>query len=834
MHGLRLDIRYAIRALQKTPGFTAIAILTLALGIGGSTAIFTLVNALLLKPLPFKDPDQLMMVHVRVPDALVSRGIPREMPWSYPEYRQLFTANQHAFQDSALVGTTGWSLTSNGQDPEAIRGELIDSHYLSVLGIAPQLGRDVQPDEDRAPGVAPVALLSHLLWQRRFGGDPGVIGSSIALNGTPHTIVGILPAGFQGLTGEAQVFVPLLSASNPLLRDLNNPWTPAYYLIARRKADVSVVQAQNEVTVIGAGHDAAFPPPSFTGVKGGFGAFAVPLKESRTDPLMRRAVLVLLGAIGAVLLIGCVNLANLMITRALARRREVAIRLATGATRGRVVRQFLIESLIVAVSGAGAGLFVAFGAMKLAAWLLPELSIVLPRGGFVLTRIGVGMIGLDLSAVLFALALSVVTSLIFGLMPAWQASRADVAHTLKSGSAGSVGHGGGTALVGNLLIVAETAIALVLLVGAGLMLTSVKNLQSTGLGFQPDGLMLSFVNLPAARYDAAHRLQFYTRLLDDLRTQLGVQAAGFANCAPVSGSCLSTLATLPDRPTPPGPPPLVGVIPASPDYFQTLGIPLLKGRTFTDRDRDGQPRVAVINETAARRLWPGEDPIGKHLRLSDVAEGNGVEVVGVVGDVRYRPVESPITPDAYLSLWQSPLPNGLMFIRTRGDVASTTATIRSVLRRLDPDLPVATVKTMGTRFGDTTWRTRLSAELLTLFAGLALLLAAIGLYGVMAQSVAQRTREIGLRMALGADRLAIFRLVIRRALLLGIIGASIGVGLSLLATPALETLLFHVPPRDFSTIALVAIVLIAVMLLASYLPARRATRVDPLASLRVD
>jgi putative ABC transport system permease protein len=834
MHALRHDLRYAIRALWNTPGFTCIAVLTLALGIGGSTAIFTLVQGLLLNRLPFTDPGQLMMVHIRVPDSLVNRGIPREMPWSYPEYQQLFTANQHAFQDSALFGSVGWTLTSNGRDPESLRGELIDSHYLSVLGVAPQLGRAIQPDEDRAPGVAPIVLMSHALWQRRFGGDPGVIGRSIGLNGTSHTVVGILPAGFRGLTGDAQIFVPILSSSNPMLGELNMPWLPSYYLVARRKADVSVAQAQSEVTVIGARHDAAFPPPAFVGVKGGFGAYAIPLEDSRTDPLMRRAVFVLLGAVGAVLLIGCVNLANLMLTRALTRQREVAIRLAIGATRGRVVRQFLTESLIVAVAGACAGLLVALGAMRLAVWLLPEMNIMLPRGSFVLTRVGLGMIGLDLTTVLFALALAAVTTLLFGLMPAWQASRADVAHTIKSGGAGSVGHGASAAFLGNLLIVAETAMALVLLVAAGLMLTSVRNLQSTRLGFQPDGLILSSVSLPAARYDAPHRLQFFTRLLDDLRAQPGVQAAAFAACAPVSGGCNSTLAILPDRPLAPGTPPLIGVNPASPEYFQTLGIPLIKGRTFTDRDRDGQPPVVVINETAARRLWPGEDPIGKRIRLTDIYGGNGAEVVGVVGDVRYRPVEAAITPDAYLSLPQAPLPNGFMFIRTRSDVAATTAMIRSVLRRLDADLPVVNVKTMGDRFGDATWRTRLSADLLTLFAALALLLAAIGLYGVMAQGVAQRTREIGVRMALGADRGTIFRLVISRALIIGTIGVAVGVGVSVLLTPFLDTLLYEVKPNDPLTIAVLAIVLIAVTLLASYVPARRATRVDPLTSLRAE
>ena len=436
MQALRHDVRYAVRALLKTPGFTFIAVLTLALGIGGSAAIFTLVHGLLLKPLPFTAPDQLMMVYITVPDSLAARGIPRQMPWSYPKYQQLFKASQHAFQDSALFQNVGWNLTSVGGDPEALRGELIDSRYLSVLGVTPQLGRDIRPDEDRAPGVAPVVLISHALWERRFGGDPGLISRPIGLNGIPHTVVGILPAGFRGLTGEAQVFVPIMSSSNPMLRELNAAWVTPYYVVARRKVDVSIAQAQSEAVVMGARHDAAFPPPPFVGAKG-FGAYAVLLEDSRTDPLIRRAVLVLFGGVGAVLVIGCVNLANLMLTRALARQREIAIRLALGAARGRVVRQFLAESLIVAAAGAGAGLLVTVGAMKLAVWLLPETNVILPRGSFAVTRIGLGMIRLDLMTVLFTLALAAMTALSFGLVPAWQASRADVAHTITSSRAGS-------------------------------------------------------------------------------------------------------------------------------------------------------------------------------------------------------------------------------------------------------------------------------------------------------------------------------------------------------------------------------------------------------------
>ena len=330
------------------------------------------------------------------------------------------------------------------------------------------------------------------------------------------------------------------------------------------------------------------------------------------------------------------------------------------------------------------------------------------------------------------------------------------------------------------------------------------------------------------------RQQFVTRLLDDLRARPGVDMAAFGSCAPVSGGCSRTLAIRPEREVPPGAAPIVGVLPASPEYFQTLGIPLIKGRTFTDRDRDGQPRVVVINETAARRLWPGEEPIGKRIRLTEVYDGNGAEVVGIVADVRYSPVESEITPDVYLAYAQAPLRDGYMFIRTRGDVAATSATIRSTLRKLDAQLPVVNVKTMGNRFGEATWRTRLSADLLTLFAALALLLAAIGLYGVLAQIVEQRTREIGVRMALGADRANIFRLVIGRALIIGLVGVAAGIGIAMWSMRFLDALLYQVKSDDPLTIAVLAILLMAVTLVAAYVPARRATRVDPLTSLRAE
>jgi putative ABC transport system permease protein len=834
MQGLRQDIRYAVRTLLKTPGFTFVAILTLALGIGGTTAIFTLVNALLLKPLPFKEPAQLMMVHIKAPDPRAGAGMYRDMVWSYPKY-QAFKANRQAFQDSALFTPAEWTVTG-ASEPERVRGEIIDARYLPVLGVLPQIGRNILPEEDAKPGIEPLVLISQALWQRRFGGDPNIVGQTISLNAIPHTVIGILPAGFRGLTGDAQVWVPLMSSSNSgYLVDLNQPRSHSYFVIARRGDGVSEEQAKAEAELIGSRVDALYstPKPEFLGTR--FSARAVSLDDTRLDPLMRRAVFVLLGAVCAVLLIGCVNLANLLLARSLTRQREVAIRLAIGATRARVVQQFLTESALLAGAGAVAGVLVALGAIKIAGLLMPEAGIVLPRGSFLVTRVGIGMIALDATTLLFALGTAAVTAILFGLLPAWQASRADVTHAIKAGGAGSIGRGTRGASVRTLLIVAETALALVLLVAAGLMLRSVKNLQSTELGFQPDGVVTVQFELPGARYDRPHATLFITQLLDQLRVQPGVQSVAYGYCAPLSGGCNGTTANFPDRPLPPGTDREVGVTWTSSAWFETMGVRVLKGRAFTDRDREGQPKVMIVSETAARNFWPGEDPIGKRIAVGQGGfGGDGGEVVGVVADVRYRTVETAPRADTYLPLLQSPRSNGIVFIRSPLDVSSVVSIVRAELRRLDPDLPLGNIKTMGNRFGDATWRTRLSADLLGLFAGLALLLAAIGLYGVTAQGVEQRAREIGVRMALGANRARIFRLVIGRALIIGAIGVAVGVGLSVFAMGQLEALLYQVKPHDPITITGFALVLIAVTLLASYLPARRATRVDPLTSLRAE
>ena len=827
MQGIRQDIQYAVRTLVKAPIFTLIAVATLALGIGANTAIFTLVNGLLLKPLPFAHPDELMMVHLLMPDRNGGPGVFREMVWSYPKY-EVFRDEQQVFSEHALFTGGQWSLTGIGE-PERLRGEIIGARYLSTLGVTPLVGRDFTADEDRTPGIDRIVILGHALWQRHFGGNPSVLGEVVRLSGVPHTVVGVLPPGFRGLTGEAEAWVPLMTTP---AEELNQKWSHSYYAVARRKPGVSDEQARSAMTVVGQRVDSAIPDPR--GVSK-YGATALSLQESRVDPLIRRSAIVLLGAVGFVLLIGCVNLANLMLARAATRRREVAIRLAMGATRGRLVRQFLTESLILAGAGAVAGLGVAYGGLRLAAGLMPDAGIVLRSQSFGLTRVGMSLIGLDLITLLFTLGITVATAVLFGLLPAWHASRSDIVNTMKATGAGSVAQGVRGLSVRNLLIVGETALALVLLVAAGLMLQSVNNLQRTSLGFEPEGLMTFPLSLARTNYDEARSTRFFLDLIERVRALPGVQSAAYGFCAPVSGGCNATRVTLPDKPpVAPGQEPSTGIHWASPDLFKTMGIQLVRGRTFTDRDREGQPKVVVINETAARTIFGSEDPIGQKIGLGQGGFNNGAEVIGIVRDVRYRAVEQPAAADMYVPLLQSWRGNGILFVRSSLDPAALIPAVRREIQLLDRDLPVTNVKTMGTRFADATWRTRLSADLLTLFAALALLLAAIGLYGVMAQAVEQRTREIGVRMALGAERRNIFTLVIGRALVIAGIGVAVGAGLSLLSMRFLDGLLYQVRPNDPVTLGVLAAGLLGISLLASYVPARRATRVDPWTSLRGD
>lgn len=830
MAALRQDVLYAMRSLRKQPGFTATVVLMLALGVGANVAIFSLINAVMLRPLPFAEPDRLMLAHLLAPQR-EAPGTFRHGVWSYPKY-QVFQQNQRVYESTAAFGSTTWNVTGSGS-PERIFGELVEATYFDVLRLTPAAGRVFSVDETRTPGSAPtLAVLGHGFWTRRFGADPSVVGRTVGLNGIPHTIVGVLPAGFRGLTGQAEVWVPLMTVPAERLA-----WRfgHSYFVVARRRPDISADQAQAAVRVLGGVIDEQHRDPFGDG--SAWSATAVSLNDERVDPLIRRSMLIMIGAVASVLLIVCINVANLMLTRTLGRQREVSIRLALGASRSRIVRQFMTESLLLASAGAIAGLLVAYTLVAAGASLMPNLQTVLTgdpatRG---LTRVSLGLLGVDATVLLYAIGIASLTAVLFGLGPALRGSRHDLTAAMKSGSSGSVSRGTRAFGLRSLLVVGEIAIALVLLAAGGLMVKSVARLQATELGFNPSSLLTVRMILPAPKYTPESATQVLDQLLERLAGRPDVESVAFGNCAPVSGGCSSTSAMFRDRPpVVRGTEPLVGVFWASPRYFDTLGIRLIRGRVFTAHDRVGQPRVVVINETAARQLWGAADPIGKRIAVGQGGfhTGDGAEVVGIVADVRYGEVERSMRSDVYLPLLQSPQSGGLIFIRSRAAASSLVPVVRREVQALDADLPLVDIKMMDERFGDATWRTRMSAWLLGAFAALALLLAALGVHGVMSQGVQQRTREIGLRIALGAARGDILRLIIGRVIGIGVAGIAIGVLLAIPSTRLLTAMLYQVTPGDPAVFATLALMLLAVALIAGYMPARRATRVDPLTTLR--
>jgi putative ABC transport system permease protein len=823
------DLRYAVRSLVKQPAFSALAIAMLAIGIGATVAIFALTFAVLYKPLPFADPSRLMLVHLLAPDR-EAPGVSSPMIWSYPKYR-VFRDHQQVFESSSTFTGWTWNLTGAGA-PEQVTGELVDGTYLPLLGVSPRLGRSFSSEDTQAAGSPKLAVIGHGFWVNRLGSDRGVLGRSIGLNGAPYTIIGVLPEGFRGLTGQAELFVPVTTQP---AADLEEKWNHTYWVVARRQADVTVEQAEAAARVLGGVVSREIGEPSGE-QHSEWGAMAVSLNDERVDPLIRRSILLLLAAVGSVLLIVCLNLASLTLARGVARAREVAIRSALGASRLRIMRQLMAESVVLALVGGVLGTLVAYGTLSAGAAFLPDLRMVLPRNlSAGLTRVGLGLLGIDLASFVAIAGVTSLAALLFGLGPAWRASRRDPIDTMKTSTSGSVSHGTRGLSLRNLLVVGEMAIALVVLTAGGLMVKSVLRLQATELGFRPASLLSVRMVLPGPQYNPARASQFLMDLIERLESRPGMQSVAYGSCAPVTGGCNRTSAKFPGRVLPPDRTETpIGVLWASPRYFETMGIRLLRGRLFTPHDRAGQPKVVVVNETAALTYWPGEDPIGKRIALGQGGFGDGAEVIGIVADVRYRAVETAVLPDAYLPLLQAPRAQGFLFVRTDGAPESIVPQIRTEVQALDPNLPLIDVKMMATRFGEATWRQRSSAWLLGLFSLLALALAATGIYAVMAQGVEQRRREIGVRLALGAGRSDILRLIIGRVTAMAIAGIALGILIAVPAMQLLRALLYQVTPGDPSVFVGLAGVVLAVTLLAGYIPARRATRVDPLVTLRAE
>jgi predicted permease len=800
------DLRYAARILWKNPGFTAVAVIALALGIGANTAIFSVVNTVLLRPLPYKDPEQLVMVW----EDNSRQGYPRDTPTAanYVDWRD----QNSVFSGMAAIADNNFNLTGVG-DPERLKGRSVSASLFPVLGVDPQLGRVFVAAEDQ-PGSQRVVLLSHRLWQRRFAGDPAIAGKTLTLNNETYTVVGVMPARFQFPENDDELWVPIaFSAEEAANRD-------RHYLqvIARMKPGVALAQAQSEMTTIGARLQQQYPQSNAD-----LGVAVTSLHEHLVGDI-KPALLILLGAVGLVLLIACANVANLLLARAAIRQKEIALRVALGARRWRLLRQFLTESVLLATLGGILGLALAYTGLLLLGSFIPE-NIAQARE-----------ISLDLKVLGFTLLVSLSTGLIFGLAPAIQALRMNQSETLKEGGRDSVTGRSGKRLRG-VLVTAEVAVSLVLLIAAGLLINSFLRLRNIDPGFKVDHLLTMKIELPQPKYETFARLSgFYTDLVQRVQTLPGVQSAAVTTNLPLYRQGNSISIQIEGRPDPPpGQEQIVTTRIISPGYFDTMSIPRLAGRQF-DQDTETTPNVVVVSETMARRIWPGENAVGKRIALGRIrTDEDWFQVIGIVKDVRQFDLIKEPKPQMYLSYRQAVFfPPEDLVVKTDVDPASMAAAVRKAVWEIDKDQPISNIKTMEEILAGSIARQRFSMLLLGVFAGLALLLAAVGIYGVMSYSVAQRTHEIGIRMALGAQTGAVLKLAVGYGLKLVVAGVLIGLVAAFALTRLMSTLLFGVTPTDPATFALISLLLVAVAAIASYIPARRATKVDPLVALRYE
>ena len=820
LHSLSQDIRYAARGLASRPTFTLVAVLTLAIGIGATTAIFSAVNVLLLRPLPYARPDELMKVTLVTPD----RGpIPRndQMVWSYPK-SQVFRNAQHVFSDLALYAAGQFTVRAG--EVERVSGEEVGATYFTVLGLSAARGRvfdrslDAHPDADRQ------AILSYAFWERRYNADPSIVGRTIDIDRQPYTVVGIGPRDFAGLSGQADLFLPLMARP---AEEFTQPQSHEFWMVARRAPGVSAEQALAAVRVLGKQVNDAIPD-SFS--KKPWGATTERLDNARLAPPVRRSLLVLFGAVAFVLLIACVNVANLLLGRANSRAREIAVRLAIGASRGRLVRLLLIESLLLAFIGSAASLVVAWLGVRALGTIDPATTLRVTRDSS-LGSVAFSAISLDWTALVFTLGVTLVVGLLFGLVPAIGATRASLTDALKDGRAKATRVRRGS--LRRALVVIEVALAIVLLAGSGLMLRSLSNLLAVDPGFDGTNVLTMSMSIPVEGNARDSMPGFYEQLLDRVRAVPGVAEASMTNCPPLNGRCSSTIIWFDGHePENPAHAPTIGLDWVSPTWFATVKVPLRRGRTFTSADRLGTPVVAVVNDVAAKKFWPGENPIGKHIGAG-MGGMKDAEVIGVVGGVRLRADSAP-KPDVYISYLQFPRGGTILFVRAARNPTAIAADVRRAIHQVAPQYPIFNVKTMAERTAAATAQSRFSAALLGLFALTALSLASIGIYGVMALAVSTRTREIGVRIALGADRRRVQRLVVGEGIALVATGAVLGLAGAILTTRVLQTLLFDLTPSDPPTYAAIVVILGACSFAASWLPARRASRVDPVVALRAD
>jgi putative ABC transport system permease protein len=816
------DLRYALRAFARTPGLTVAAVLSIAIGIGANTAIFSVASALLLRPLPYKDADRLAILWNRSPGLNIA-----EDWFSTAQYFDI--KNGHGgFEALAIAIGANSNLTGDGE-PERVGTLRVSSNLLPMLGVSPAFGRLFEPAED-VPGRSGTAILSHGTWTRRYGGDPKAVGRSLTLNGQPYEIVGVLPERFAlprevlptlGVAEDGEIYLPLpLPGNAATIRTRED-----YNILGKLKRGVTVAAAQAEMETITARLRRDFPdvyPPN-----GGLTFSIVPLHEQVVGDV-RRPLVVLIGAVGFVLLIACANVANLLLSRALARQKEIAVRASLGASRARLLRQLLTESLLLAFVGGVLGLVIATEGVRWIQVLQPE---DVPR---------LRDIAIDGGVLLFTVGLCLVAGVLFGLAPALGVGRLDLHGTLKDAARGSAGGhavwGRGNSLR-RLLVVAELALSVVLLIGAGLLIRSVAHLQNVRPGFEPDGVLTLELTMSGRKYADGPAVQnAYKSLWERLDGLPGVSASGGVTSLPLSGYFAWGPITVEGRTPPPGENFInADIRVAGGRYFQAMGIPLVAGRWFTTDDTPDKLRVVLVDEFMAAELWPGQDPIGKRIRFGDLnSTSPWLTIVGVVGRVKQYGLDADGRIALYLPQTQSASRAMYVVVKSQTDPASLTAAVRRQIQELDAELPVYRLRTMDQRVAGSLARRRFSMTLLSLFAAIALLLAAVGIYSVISYLVSQGTREIGIRLALGATQTSILGLVMKQGLMLAVAGVGIGVFGAFTLTRLIGALLYGVQGTDPATFAAVAALLGAVAALASYLPARRAARIDPMVSLRAE
>ena len=800
------DLRYALRTLRKNPGFTIVAIFALALGIGANTAIFSVVNTVLLRPLPYEDPEQLVLVW----EDATKHGHPRDVPTAanFIDWRD----QNQVFEGMAAYNYESFNLTGTG-DPERLHGRRVSADLFRLLEVDAKIGRVFTAAEDQ-PGSHYVVLISYGLWQRRFGGDPSIVGKALTLNGKSYAVVGVMPADFQFPTKDDQVWVPI--AFTP--EQAADRTTHYLRVLARLKPSVTLSQAQTEMSTIGTRLQQQYPE-SNTDV-----GVAVTSLHEHVVRNIKPSLLILLGAVALVLLIACANVANLLLARAAVRQKEIAVRVALGARRWRLIRQFLTESVLLSTLGGIVGLAIAYVGLILLRSFIPE-NISQARE-----------ITIDFKVLGFTLLVSVVTGVLFGLAPAIQALRFNQIETLKEGGRDAA-TGGSSKRLRSLLVTAEIAISLVLLIGAGLLINSFLRLRNVDPGFRVDNLLTMSIVLPEPKYEEAERRSaFYSELIQRVEALAGVRTAAVTAGLPLYSQGSSITMEIEGKPEPPpGQKPTFVATIISPEYFDTMGIPLIKGRQLTEQDTRTSPTVVVISETMARQCWPNEDAIGKRIAFGKVRKPEDwIQVIGVVKDVR-RLLTMDQKPQMYFSHKQTDFfPPQDLVVRTDVDPTSIAASVRKVVWEIDQDQPVSDISTMEEILADSIARQRFSMLLLAIFAGVAMVLAGVGIYGVMSYSMAQRTHEIGIRMALGAQTGAVLKLAVGHAMKLVIIGIVVGLIASFALTRLMATMLFGINATDPTTFTLISLLLVAVAAVASYIPARRATKVDPIIALRYE